>query len=120
MTISSFIKYWLCFILFKDRPRTRQLSNARRDIRYMPPEPMSVDEDPQANVHLDERQANVAPEDPQANVHLDERQADVDPDESDFLLAYSTVPGYYSYLNTAAGSLYIQTLCQQISIKCQR
>ena len=102
MTISSFIKYWLCFILFKDRPRTRQLSNARRDIRYMPPEPMSVDEDPQANVHLDER------------------QADVDPDESDFLLAYSTVPGYYSYLNTAAGSLYIQTLCQQISIKCQR
>jgi hypothetical protein len=54
MTISSFIKYWLCFILFKDRPRTRQLSNARRDIRYVPPEPMSVDEDPQAYVHLDE------------------------------------------------------------------
>ena len=97
MTISSFIKYWLCFILFKDRPRTRQLSNARRDVRCLLPEPMSEDEDPQANVHLDERQANVAP------------------DESDFLLAYSTVPGYYSYRNTVDGSWYIQILCQQIS-----
>ena len=111
MTISSFIKYWLCFILFKDRPRTRQLSNARRDVQYLPPKPMSEDEDPQANVHLDERQANVAP---------DEHQTDVEPDESDILLGYSTVPGYYSYLNTAAGSWYIQTLCQQINIKYQR
>jgi hypothetical protein len=102
MTISSFIKYWLCFILFKDRPITRQLSNARHDIRYVPPEPMSVDEDPQANVHLDER------------------PADVDPDESDILLGYSTVPGYYSYRDVAAGSWYIQTLCQQINIRYQR
>jgi hypothetical protein len=62
MTISSFIKYWLCFILFKDRPRTRQLSNTRCDIQCVPPEPMSVDEDPQANDHLDERQADVDPD----------------------------------------------------------
>ena len=93
MTISSFIKYWLCFILFKDRPRTRQSSNTRRDVQYVAPEPMSVDEDP---------------------------QADVDPDESDILLGYSTVPGYCSYRNVAAGSLYIQTLCQQISLKYER
>ena len=59
-------------------------------------------------------------EDPQANDHLDERQADVDPDESDILLGYSTVPGYSSYLNTAGGSWYIQTLCQQINIRYQR
>jgi hypothetical protein len=52
MTISSFIKYWLCFILFKDRPRTRQSSNTRRDVQYVAPEPMSVDEDPQADVDL--------------------------------------------------------------------
>ena len=81
---------------------------------------MSVDEDPQANVHLDERQANFAPDEPQANVHLEEHQADVDPDESDILLGYSTVSGYYSYRNATAGSWYIQILCQQINIKYQR
>ena len=59
-------------------------------------------------------------EDPQANIHLDERQADVDPDESDILIGYSTVPGYYSYRNTTGGSWYIQILCQQIDIKYQR
>ncbi|KAF6035999.1 CASP7 [Bugula neritina] len=32
--------------------------------------------------------------------------------ESDFLLAYSTVPGYYSWRNCANGSWFVQAFCE--------
>ncbi|KAF4791762.1 Caspase-3 [Turdus rufiventris] len=34
------------------------------------------------------------------------------PVEADFLYAYSTAPGYYSWRNSAEGSWFIQSLCQ--------
>ena len=34
------------------------------------------------------------------------------PNESDFLLGYSTAPGYAAYRNTQDGSLYIRKLCE--------
>ncbi len=33
------------------------------------------------------------------------------PSRADFLIAYSTVPGYYSWRNTTAGSWFVQALC---------
>lgn len=37
------------------------------------------------------------------------------PVEADFLYAYSTVPGYYSWRNTMTGSWFIQSLCEMIA-----
>ncbi|KAL4640536.1 caspase-3 [Arapaima gigas] len=37
------------------------------------------------------------------------------PVEADFLYAYSTAPGYYSWRNTACGSWFIQSLCEMLS-----
>ncbi|XP_029909300.1 caspase-3a [Myripristis murdjan] len=37
------------------------------------------------------------------------------PVEADFLYAYSTAPGYYSWRNTMSGSWFIQSLCDMIS-----
>ncbi|XP_017269567.1 caspase-3a [Kryptolebias marmoratus] len=37
------------------------------------------------------------------------------PVEADFLYAYSTAPGYYSWRNTTSGSWFIQSLCDMIS-----
>ncbi|XP_030595705.1 caspase-3-like [Archocentrus centrarchus] len=36
------------------------------------------------------------------------------PVEADFLYAYSTAPGYYSWRNTADGSWFIQVLCEML------
>lgn len=36
------------------------------------------------------------------------------PVEADFLYAYSTVPGYYSWRNTMNGSWFIQSLCEML------
>ncbi|TRY84916.1 hypothetical protein DNTS_004016 [Danionella cerebrum] len=36
------------------------------------------------------------------------------PVEADFLYAYSTVPGYYSWRNTMTGSWFIQSLCEML------
>ncbi|XP_070302405.1 LOW QUALITY PROTEIN: caspase-3a [Salvelinus sp. IW2-2015] len=36
------------------------------------------------------------------------------PVEADFLYAYSTAPGYYSWRNTQTGSWFIQSLCEMI------
>eukprot|EP00079_Xenopus_tropicalis_P020932 XP_012812140.1 PREDICTED: caspase-3 isoform X2 [Xenopus tropicalis] len=38
------------------------------------------------------------------------------PVEADFLYAYSTVPGYYSWRNTMNGSWFIQSLCEMIKL----
>ncbi|MEE6460838.1 hypothetical protein FKM82_001119 [Ascaphus truei] len=38
------------------------------------------------------------------------------PVEADFLYAYSTVPGYYSWRNTANGSWFIQSLCEMLKL----
>ncbi|KAM4709344.1 caspase-3-like isoform 1-T2 [Discoglossus pictus] len=38
------------------------------------------------------------------------------PVEADFLYAYSTVPGYYSWRNTVNGSWFIQSLCEMIKL----
>uniref|UniRef100_A0A1A8RAG8 Caspase-3 n=1 Tax=Nothobranchius rachovii TaxID=451742 RepID=A0A1A8RAG8_9TELE len=38
------------------------------------------------------------------------------PVEADFLYAYSTAPGYYSWRNTTTGSWFIQSLCEMISM----
>ncbi|KAM3864779.1 caspase-3-like [Diretmus argenteus] len=37
------------------------------------------------------------------------------PVEADFLYAYSTAPGYYSWRNTMTGSWFIQSLCEMFS-----
>ncbi|XP_030047368.1 caspase-3 [Microcaecilia unicolor] len=37
------------------------------------------------------------------------------PVEADFLFAYSTVPGYYSWRNTTNGSWFIQSLCEMLN-----
>ncbi|XP_053367843.1 caspase-7-like [Clarias gariepinus] len=37
------------------------------------------------------------------------------PVEADFLLAYSTVPGYYSWRNPGRGSWFVQALCNTLS-----
>lgn len=36
------------------------------------------------------------------------------PSQADFLFAYSTVPGYYSWRNTTRGSWYMQALCEEL------
>ncbi|OCT99585.1 hypothetical protein XELAEV_18005367mg [Xenopus laevis] len=38
------------------------------------------------------------------------------PVEADFLYAYSTVPGYYSWRNTMNGSWFIQSLCEMLKL----
>ncbi|KAG8453687.1 hypothetical protein GDO86_000355 [Hymenochirus boettgeri] len=38
------------------------------------------------------------------------------PVEADFLYAYSTVPGYYSWRNTMNGSWFVQSLCEMIKL----
>ncbi|XP_077135690.1 caspase-3 [Ranitomeya variabilis] len=38
------------------------------------------------------------------------------PVEADFLYAYSTVPGYYSWRNTVNGSWFIQSLCEMLKL----
>lgn len=37
------------------------------------------------------------------------------PVEADFLYAYSTAPGYYSWRNTMTGSWFMQSLCEMVS-----
>ncbi|CAB1461078.1 unnamed protein product [Pleuronectes platessa] len=37
------------------------------------------------------------------------------PVEADFLYAFSTAPGYYSWRNTTSGSWFMQSLCEMIS-----
>lgn len=36
------------------------------------------------------------------------------PNHADFLIAYSTIPGFYSWRNTTNGSWFIQTLCAEL------
>uniref|UniRef100_A0A669C4L0 Caspase-3 n=1 Tax=Oreochromis niloticus TaxID=8128 RepID=A0A669C4L0_ORENI len=44
----------------------------------------------------------------------DEQTSEKIPVEADFLYAYSTAPGYYSWRNTSNGSWFIQTLCEML------
>ncbi|XP_059622218.1 caspase-like isoform X2 [Phlebotomus argentipes] len=37
------------------------------------------------------------------------------PTHADFLIAYSTIPGFYSWRNTTKGSWFIQSLCTELS-----
>ncbi|XP_011696428.1 PREDICTED: caspase-1-like, partial [Wasmannia auropunctata] len=37
------------------------------------------------------------------------------PTQADFLIAYSTIPGYYSWRNTSRGSWFMQALCSELS-----
>lgn len=37
------------------------------------------------------------------------------PSHADFLIAYSTIPGFYSWRNTTAGSWFVQSLCHVLS-----
>ncbi|KAB0795576.1 hypothetical protein PPYR_12415 [Photinus pyralis] len=41
------------------------------------------------------------------------------PTHADFLLVYSTIPGYYSWRNTAKGSWFIQALCTELDESCE-
>ncbi|CAF4426819.1 unnamed protein product, partial [Rotaria magnacalcarata] len=36
------------------------------------------------------------------------------PSEADFLLVYSTMPGYYAWRNSLKGSWFIQALCDML------
>uniref|UniRef100_A0A4W5JVR8 Caspase-3 n=1 Tax=Hucho hucho TaxID=62062 RepID=A0A4W5JVR8_9TELE len=42
------------------------------------------------------------------------------PVEADFLYAYSTAPGYYSWRNTDKGSWFIQALCEMLQRYCKQ
>ncbi|XP_076746771.1 caspase-3 isoform X1 [Maylandia zebra] len=44
----------------------------------------------------------------------DEQTSEKIPVEADFLYAYSTAPGYYSWRNTSNGSWFIQKLCEML------
>lgn len=51
-------------------------------------------------------------------VEMDSRTDEPDvriPVEADFLYAYSTAPGYYSWRNTMTGSWFIQSLCEMMA-----
>ncbi len=37
------------------------------------------------------------------------------PSHADFLIAYSTIPGFYSWRNTQNGSWFVQALCFELS-----
>ncbi|XP_066586939.1 caspase-1-like [Prorops nasuta] len=37
------------------------------------------------------------------------------PSQADFLIAYSTIPGYYSWRNTTKGSWFMQALCMELN-----
>ncbi|KAM9357157.1 caspase-3b isoform 2-T2 [Symphorus nematophorus] len=45
---------------------------------------------------------------------VEEPTAERIPVEADFLYAYSTAPGYYSWRNTANGSWFMQSLCEML------
>jgi len=38
------------------------------------------------------------------------------PSQADFLIAYSTIPGYYSWRNTTHGSWFMQALCRELEV----
>lgn len=38
------------------------------------------------------------------------------PNHADFLIAYSTIPGFYSWRNTSAGSWFVQALCYVLQV----
>ncbi|KAL6456026.1 hypothetical protein MHYP_G00358770 [Metynnis hypsauchen] len=42
------------------------------------------------------------------------------PDDADFLMARSTVKGFYSFRNTLSGSWFIQSLCKQLETHCPK
>ena len=37
------------------------------------------------------------------------------PSHADFLIAYSTIPGFYSWRNTSNGSWFVQALCKELN-----
>lgn len=39
---------------------------------------------------------------------------------ADFLIAYSTVPGYYSWRNTSNGSWFMQSLCEELQLNSHK
>lgn len=39
------------------------------------------------------------------------------PTHADFLIAYSTIPGFYSWRNTASGSWFVQALCHVLQLQ---
>ncbi|CAB1443991.1 unnamed protein product [Pleuronectes platessa] len=45
---------------------------------------------------------------------VDDQTSEKIPVEADFLYAYSTAPGYYSWRNTSNGSWFIQSLCEML------
>ncbi|XP_041799752.1 caspase-3-like [Chelmon rostratus] len=45
---------------------------------------------------------------------VDEQTSERIPVEADFLYAYSTAPGYYSWRNTSDGSWFMQALCEML------
>ena len=63
--------------------------------------------DPGVNVHVvSGGQEFDEPDGPAQSIKL--------PVEADFLFAYSTIPGYYSWRNGANGSWFIQALCETL------
>ncbi|XP_008325954.1 caspase-3b isoform X3 [Cynoglossus semilaevis] len=49
-----------------------------------------------------------------------EQRTEKIPVEADFLYAYSTAPGYYSWRNTNNGSWFMQSLCQMIQLHSKK
>lgn len=49
-----------------------------------------------------------------SGVETDSSTSDKIPVEADFMYAYSTAPGYYSWRNTSNGSWFIQSLCEAL------
>ncbi|VDH91689.1 caspase 8 [Mytilus galloprovincialis] len=65
---------------------------------------------------LREVRSDIVPMPPVQDEPLDDV---MHPNPSDFLLGFSTAPGYISYRDSRSGSFYIQSLCRQIQEKCK-
>ncbi|KAG7326800.1 hypothetical protein KOW79_010201 [Hemibagrus wyckioides] len=67
----------------------------------------------------EEVKAKVEIED-EESLQLDSFEMTTIPSDADFLIARSTIKGYYSFRNTDTGSWFIQSLCKQLKTHCPK
>lgn len=53
-------------------------------------------------------------------LELDSVEMTTIPSDADFLIARSSIKGYYSFRHTVKGSWFIQALCEQLSMHCPK
>ncbi|XP_028662008.1 caspase-8 isoform X1 [Erpetoichthys calabaricus] len=69
-----------------------------------------------------EEEKEEAAQQPESDMEIDASTVpmDVIPDDSDFLLGMATVEDYLSYRSVSRGSFYIQALCKNLELGCER